>query len=807
MIARKKYSKIVTFIVVAVLLLISTIISCSLAYFTDSDSAINNQTLEFGTIHVNTAVLGGPTPSFVQDNNVKFDISATEVASMNDIYRTIELSTVAEGKKTEPFWLRMSLKFVDNGAVSNYAAVKVAENSTNYAQNVAGYVSKFWSVGKDGKLYYNNKIDLATSGNQYIPLLIQFDKQFGDSIYTDSTIFSVVINIEVIQYANNGYLGWNEVDLPASWLTNSTTNLFDFDTFANSITDIIKGTHSVDSVNKSITLTATDTSTWTAPYYKEDAYYIFNRGLNTYQLTWLQDRQTSNVRNFIFLLDDPTANAWLHSTEKEVFLGEENGLYKYSMIVTTNNSCMSFRLGFDGTAGDTLTYSNIKLVKLEQPTSGNLLNFEKFANSIASVYNGTSSIDLANKAITITATTTSFVSTDPYINNHAYCVFNQGTNTYKFSWLQDKRTKDVRNCVFLRDDPAANTWISLIEKEVFVGEKNGLYKYEITFTTSNSCISFRLGMTGDAGDTLTFSNIQLVKVEPTVQDDNLFDFEEFNRTLNGITNNGYYNVDLDTKAFTIKVPDNKNYVFTLEYTGTGAYYINNSGTNIYKFSWLQDRQTNLVDNLVFLADTKVAYEYSSIIGSERYVGEENGLYKYEYTFTTSQSFMSFRLGISNATPGESITFSNIRLVRLENLFNFDEFTNSISSVVRGTSSVDSTNKIITLNVTGEDTYTNPYYGNSAYYINNNGTHTYKFSWLQDKQTSNVRNFVFLKDDFNSNTWLTDKQNEVYVGRENGLYKYEITFTTSNSYISFRLGLNGTVGDSLTFSNIQLVKVD
>ena len=346
MIQSRKKSQTRAIIVIAVLLALMTILNVSLAYFTDSAEAGGSGNIKFGTIHVNTAVLDKTNTeiSTIENSSVKFSLTATEVASMDDVKDTLRLSTVSTGQKTEPFYIRMSLSAQKNGSATSDVNIAISSTSVGFVASSNKFVSQNWTTGKDGKLYYSGIVDLATDGSQYIPLLITFDKSFGDSSFSASDTYTLNANIEVIQYANNGYNGWSANERPVSWPSNTTVNLFDYEKYVNVIQ--YSAGFQFNHANQTISIVnASSNDTYSAPYEGKYAYMVENTGTHTYTFTWLQDKKTSSVQNMIF-----GVNANLVHTEsmyQETFVEQDSatGLYRYTLSLKTSQPYVTVRLG------------------------------------------------------------------------------------------------------------------------------------------------------------------------------------------------------------------------------------------------------------------------------------------------------------------------------------------------------------------------------------------------------------------------------------------------------------------------------
>lgn len=207
-------------IVVALLLVVSTIINFSMAYFTNSTSATSSDSgLTLGTIAVNARVEN----TVLTDN--EFSISADEVAMKAPLYKFIVLENLPN-TQTQDFYMRVKLSFYNDDEVSELASFTLASaidiRETHYGSNYSSgtnYNASNWKKGTDNKYYYNNSVSIiGTEGKVYIPVKITFAREFGQDNF-DSPY--VQFELEIIQSANNGYTGWTDTDRPASWPVNN----------------------------------------------------------------------------------------------------------------------------------------------------------------------------------------------------------------------------------------------------------------------------------------------------------------------------------------------------------------------------------------------------------------------------------------------------------------------------------------------------------------------------------------------------------------------------------------------------------
>lgn len=226
----KTHSKIkfknLAIIVIAILLCLSTLLTLTLAYFTDSKTAISGGALNFGDISLNPEIKEAPTTSY-NGNTVSFTISATEVAG-DKAYRTLALNNTT-ANKTEDFYLRIKFQFINNGALSSLATVGIAsdnsywqKSNSAYKNDVVNFTSENWELNSnDNKLYYNDKV-VMSSGNtllsQYIPIEITF---LGGLTQETLKNAYVKISLEAIQCANNSLATWKSTsslnDIPKGY--------------------------------------------------------------------------------------------------------------------------------------------------------------------------------------------------------------------------------------------------------------------------------------------------------------------------------------------------------------------------------------------------------------------------------------------------------------------------------------------------------------------------------------------------------------------------------------------------------------
>lgn len=222
----KRKFKNLAIIVIAVLLCLSTLLTLTLAYFTDSKTAISGGALNFGDISLNPEIKEAPTTSY-NGNTVSFTISATEVAG-DKAYRTLALNNTT-ANKTEDFYLRIKFQFINNGALSSLATVGIAsdnsywqKSNSAYKNDVLNFTSENWQLNSnDNKLYYNNKV-VMSSGNtlfsQYIPIEITFLSGLTQETLKNAY---VKISLEAIQCANNSLATWKSTsslnDIPKGY--------------------------------------------------------------------------------------------------------------------------------------------------------------------------------------------------------------------------------------------------------------------------------------------------------------------------------------------------------------------------------------------------------------------------------------------------------------------------------------------------------------------------------------------------------------------------------------------------------------
>lgn len=214
---RTKSNKIQYFVmaIIGILLFVSLLINTSLAYFTDSAQINSETTLQFGVIDVVTDIENGE-PTTVDEGTIKFLISATEVASMDDVKRTLVLKSPNTEVGTLPFYVRMNLNFYKDNVLNNsLATVSISNSSAGYTDSVLNYLQSNWKTGSDGKYYYNQAVDVKTNGPQYIPLVLHFEDAFGEETFHASDKLYIEVIVEVIQQAHDGYTGWTE--RPVNW--------------------------------------------------------------------------------------------------------------------------------------------------------------------------------------------------------------------------------------------------------------------------------------------------------------------------------------------------------------------------------------------------------------------------------------------------------------------------------------------------------------------------------------------------------------------------------------------------------------
>lgn len=187
---------------IAILLVLATLINVTLAYFTSSASGSSSSgEIKFGTIAVKVSI--AEEENYVVENNVvKFKISADEVA-LDETYRTLVVENV-EGKQTEDFAIRMALS---TNVPNNKVALQISPTSTSGYAGSANTISSNWLKGTDNKYYFNKFVKIPSTKKVYIPIKITFDPSLSSADLSSNSY--VLISIDIIQAANDGYKSWN----------------------------------------------------------------------------------------------------------------------------------------------------------------------------------------------------------------------------------------------------------------------------------------------------------------------------------------------------------------------------------------------------------------------------------------------------------------------------------------------------------------------------------------------------------------------------------------------------------------------
>lgn len=156
---------------------------------------------------------------------------------------------------------------------------------------------------------------------------------------------------------------------------------FNFDTFVSKFTQPNNGTVSVDSVNKTFTLTATGSDAYTNPWAGGDLYTIPVVGGRKYRLTW--DSNAPTVGGIVYAFENANTSH-MHG------VNQVNQNYLEFTADTTSN--VNFRFGVSN-SGDTITYSNIKFYEVDNADPDtNIINV-KYSNGLSLDNNNALQVD------------------------------------------------------------------------------------------------------------------------------------------------------------------------------------------------------------------------------------------------------------------------------------------------------------------------------------------------------------------------------------------------------------------------------
>lgn len=207
--AKPKFlNKNLAIILIAFLLVISLSFTFTLSYFTDKKQS--SSVIVFGKVAVGAQLVEKASSTII--------LTPQELVPGNtQAYKTLKITCASD---SENFYIRVYGVLKVNSTKSNLITLNIAETSgTSYwssYNNIANYDASNWKTGTDGKYYYNYSLKKAQSGDAiyYIPLQFNVSSEIGTDVINNSSA-NLQIIVEVIQEANNGYLGWT--GYPSSW--------------------------------------------------------------------------------------------------------------------------------------------------------------------------------------------------------------------------------------------------------------------------------------------------------------------------------------------------------------------------------------------------------------------------------------------------------------------------------------------------------------------------------------------------------------------------------------------------------------
>ena len=223
---------------------------------------------------------------------------------------------------------------------------------------------------------------------------ITVDEMTGATALTDGasgTVPTPLIGDEGKYLRGDGT--WAEVDAATNYVEGNAiefahpgmTDLgFNFDTFVSKFTPPNNGIVSVDSVNKSFTLTATGSDAYTNPWVSGDLYTIPVIGGRKYRFTWNSNAPTVGGNVYAF---ENANTSHMHGVNQT----DQNYL-EFTADTTSN---VNFRFGVIN-SGDTITYSNIKFYEVDNADPDtNIINV-KYGNGLSLDNNNSLSLNLSS---------------------------------------------------------------------------------------------------------------------------------------------------------------------------------------------------------------------------------------------------------------------------------------------------------------------------------------------------------------------------------------------------------------------------
>lgn len=184
----------------AILLILVIVINMSFAYFTDTKTVTTKSgEIKFGTIAIKVSV-AEEANYIIENGKVRFTISADEVAC-DTVCRTLVIENV-DGKQTEDFAIRLAA----SSSLPKKITTSVSETKSDSYANSINMIRSNWLNGTDNKLYFNKFVSIPEGKKIYIPIKISFDTSLSLQDLENKTY--VIVDLDIIQAANNGYLSW-----------------------------------------------------------------------------------------------------------------------------------------------------------------------------------------------------------------------------------------------------------------------------------------------------------------------------------------------------------------------------------------------------------------------------------------------------------------------------------------------------------------------------------------------------------------------------------------------------------------------
>lgn len=379
---------------------------------------------------------------------------------------------------------------------------------------------------------------------------------------------------------------------------------FDFDAFVSRFTPPNNGIISVDSVNKSFTLTATGPDAYTNPWLF-GVYTIPVVGGRKYRLTW--NSNAPNVDGSVFAFENADTSH-MHSVNQAT--------QNYLEFTADTTSNVNFRFGV-ANSGDTIRYSNIKFYEVD--------NADPDTNIINVKYGSGLSLDSSNRLQANTMTGA------------------DGTNAGAAGIVPTPTATD--NTKFLKGD---GTWSDTPTYTLPIASSNTLGGIKVgnNLTIDANGVLSAIGGGGGGGSYTAGDGID---IEPTLVAKG-FSYAGF---INSVSGNGRGTLTKNNdNSFTMTATGDDFFTnpFNLDQGISGVYIFSPvEGEKTYRLTW--DSSDRTVSGRVFIFENGRSQPL-------HYVDQSVDEYL-EFTTASGTSSLSFRFGVENT--GDTLTYSNIEL--------------------------------------------------------------------------------------------------------------------------------------------------